>query len=63
MEMSHLGLSVPRPLTLHNVCLWISSIYSHLLQEEALVMTVQGTDLPLVECHWGHYCYFSPPFL
>ena len=44
METSHLGLSVPRSLTLCNVWSRVS-ICSHLLPEEAaLKMTEHGTD-------------------
>lgn len=52
MVASHLGLSVPRSLTLYSVCLWVSYVYSPLLQEEeALMMTERGADLHLAECH------------
>ena len=45
METSHLGLSVPRPLTLD--IFWLSiSVFFHLLQEDtSLMMVEQGTNL------------------
>ena len=57
MEISLVGLNVPRPLTLHNVWLQVS-LYSHLLQEKvSLMIAEQGTYYHIAVLFGSFYCY------
>lgn len=46
METSHFRLDFPRSFTMHNVWLWVSAFFSHLLEEEYFLLKAEpGVDL------------------
>ena len=57
METSYLGLSVPRPLTFWLIFVCYLYICSHLLQEEASLMTAEQ-DTNLAEYNYESFYYY-----